>query len=341
MNHPALSVTYGSEQCGLVAGYLFSPEGVARAIESEEAAQWLAANKDKEGQEFIWLHFSAANSSTEKWLQYHLALPEAFYEALKEGSQSTRIEYADGVLVGVINDVIYDLLADESLQVATLWLGIDRRVLITVRNQPLRSVDKLRMTVKAGEVFTSPLDLVVHMMRDQADILISIIRKTITKVDAIEDNLLAGRLNAKRESLGELRRDMVRLQRLLAPEPAALFRLLNKPPVWLNEAIATDFRQSTEEFSLALRDMGALQERIKLLQEEIAASVNERTSRAIFVLTAVTVLALPVNMIAGLFGMNVGGIPFAQSPYGFWIVSALVATISGIVAWLIFSNRED
>jgi zinc transporter len=116
---------------------------------------------------------------------------------------------------------------------------------------------------------------------------------------------------------------------------------LNKPPAWLNESIAGDFRQSTEEFSLALHDMGALQERIKLLQEEVVASVNERTSRAIFVLTAVTVLALPVNMIAGLFGMNVGGIPYAESSHGFWIVSGLVATISTTAAWLIFRGNRD
>ena len=55
-----------------------------------------------------------------------------------------------------------------------------------------------------------------------------------------------------------------------------------------------------------LRDLTALQERIKLLQEEIAAQVGEQTNRSLFTLTVVTVLALPINIIAGLLGMNVG-----------------------------------
>ncbi len=59
-----------------------------------------------------------------------------------------------------------------------------------------------------------------------------------------------------------------------------------------------------------------MQERIKLLQEETSAQVSEQTNRSLFTLTMVTVLALPINITTGLFGMNVGGIPFAESRSG-------------------------
>ena len=42
----------------------------------------------------------------------------------------------------------------------------------------------------------------------------------------------------------------------------------------------------------------------KSLQEEIAANLNEQSNRTLFTLTVVTVLALPINIIAGFFGMN-------------------------------------
>ena len=63
-----------------------------------------------------------------------------------------------------------------------------------------------------------------------------------------------------------------------------------------------------------------MQERIKLLQEEIAGQINEQNNRSLFVLTVVSVLVLPINIISGLFGMNVGGIPLAEAHDGFWIV---------------------
>lgn len=47
--------------------------------------------------------------------------------------------------------------------------------------------------------------------------------------------------------------------------------------------------------------------RIRLLQEEIAVRLMEQSNRLLFLLTVITVLALPINIIiAGFFGMNVG-----------------------------------
>jgi zinc transporter len=155
-------------------------------------------------------------------------------------------------------------------------------------------------------------------------VMVQIVRDSTTRVNAVEDGLLANRVGSSRAKLGGLRRVLVRLQRLLAPEPAALFRLLSRPPAWLSEQDVQDLRQAAEEFSAAVADSAALVERVKILQEELAALLNERTNRTLFVLTVVTVLALPFNVIAGLFGMNVGGVPFADSSEGFWVVVGLV-----------------
>jgi zinc transporter len=128
---------------------------------------------------------------------------------------------------------------------------------------------------------------------------------------------------------------LVRLQRLLAPEPAALLRLLQRPLPWIAPDDLQDLRQSTEEFTVVLSDLASLQERIKLLQEEIAARVNEDNNRSLFLLTIVTVMALPINPGAGLLGMNVGGIPLSQNQHGFWIVLGFTATFTAAVAWLL------
>ena len=108
---------------------------------------------------------------------------------------------------------------------------------------------------------------------------------------------------------------LVRLQRLLAPEPAALFRLLNRPPAWLTERDLSELRHSAEELSAAVADCVALVERVRLLQEELTALLTERTNRTLFILTVVTVLALPLTIIPGLFGMNVAGIPFSEQSW--------------------------
>ncbi|MEP7155673.1 MAG: transporter [Betaproteobacteria bacterium] len=326
---------YGSDPTGLVCGYLFSPGKPGRDIGSAEALQWLARPSTETANDFAWLHVNLSNAATTRWLRENFGLSDLFFDALGEGTRSSRIEFADNDLIAVVNDVLYDFSFDAS-HISTLWMSVDSRLLLSARTRPLRSIDKLRASVRNGETFRTSVALLVHLLRDQADVLMQIVRSSIAQVDDIEDRLLAGRLDQRRGQLGKLRRVLVRLQRLLAPEPAALFRLLNHPPGWMAEADVQELRQSTEEFSGAINDISSLQERIKLLQEEIAAQINEQNNRSLYVLTIVTVLALPINILAGLFGMNVGGVPLAQNPSGFWIVVVIVATFTLGAAWIVF-----
>ena len=157
----------------------------------------------------------------------------------------------------------------------------------------------------------------------------------------MEEQLLAKRISVSRSELGSLRRMLVRLQRLLAPEPTAFFRLLNRPPNWITEDELQNLQQSAEKFSTSISDAAALVERVKQLQEELSALVSEQTNRTLFVLTMVTVLALPINLVAGLFGMNVGGIPLSQDRYGFLLVVSPLVVLTAFLAYWGLGRRRD
>jgi zinc transporter len=332
--------TYGTDPSGLICGYLIEPGAGGHAIECEDAALWLdaraLAHEDVDVPAvggFLWLHFNLAHTGALPWLNRHAGLSEGFFAMLSDGLHSTRIERTEQALIAVINDVHFDFSFEPS-DISTLWINVERHLVITARLQPLRSVDKLRQEVRAGQPMRSTIELLEHLLRAQADVLVDIVRSVSDRVDRIEDQLLSNRLDHKRARLGALRRLLVRLQRLLAPEPAALFRLLQHPPGWMAEFDAQELRQSSEEFSVVLRDMTTLQERIKLLQEEIAAQVSEDNNRSLFLLTIVTVLALPINIITGLLGMNVGGVPLAQHAHGFWVVVTVVLSFAAVAAWV-------
>jgi len=332
------SSLYGADVSGLIYGFKFIRAGKGQSVGAQEVLEGLQNSEDEDC--FYWLHFNLAHSAAEKWMRDNLQLTDLFHESLRDGSRTTRVELDDDTLVAVVNDVSYDFDFEPS-DISTLWLSVGSRLMVSARMQPLRSIDRLRDAVRRGATMRSTVELLVHLMHDQGDVLVNIVRSSTARVDEIEDRLLAGRLVTKRAKLGMLRRVLIRLQRLLAPEPAALFRLLRKPPEWIEEEDLQDLRQSTEEFNLALSDMAALQERIKLLQEDIAARVAEANNRSLFTLTIVTVLALPINMIAGLMGMNVGGIPWSEHPYGFWLVVAVVVSFTVIAGFIAYRHTRE
>jgi len=61
----------------------------------------------------------------------------------------------------------------------------------------------------------------------------------------------------------------------------------------------------------------------------------------LFILTLVTVLALRINLVTGLLGMNVGGIPLSQHSHGFAIVVSTLALITGALAYVLLLRRRD
>ena len=284
------------------------------------------------------MHFSLSNAASEPWLHRYLTLPDSFYESLKSDIDATHLEQDADSLVARIHDVLFDFTFDAP--VATTTLCVKPRVLVSAHARPWRSIDQLRAAVQGGQIFRSPIEILARLLRDQANVLVDIVRKSKKRVSPMEEKLLSKRVSVSRSELGSLRRMLVRLQRLLAPEPAAFFRLLNQPPGWISQEELQNLQQAAEKFSTSISDTAAIVERVKQLQEELAALVSEQTNRTLFLLTMVTVLALPINLVAGLFGMNVGGIPLSQHPYGFFVVLSTLILLTGLLAYWAFVRRR-
>ena len=333
------AATYGADDNGLICGYVFQPAAPGQALDATEAITWLGRGAADAGG-FAWLHFNLAHARAEGWLAAHAGLPDDFFAALNEASRASRIQRDGDTVFAVINDVTFDFSYDAT-DMATLWVSVRQGLVVSARRHPLRGVARLRAAVKRGERFDSATALLDHLLRDQADELQLIVRKAGERVDGIEDEMLARRVARHGAELAGLRRLMVRLNRLMSPEPGALQRMLANPPPWMPPVDAQRLREAGDDFGIALRDVTALQERIKLLQDEAAARVAEENNRSLFLLTMVTVLALPINLSAGLLGMNVGGIPLADHPHGFLVVVSIVIAFTIIAGWVAFRRRDD
>jgi magnesium transporter len=53
------------------------------------------------------------------------------------------------------------------------------------------------------------------------------------------------------------------------------------------------------------------------------------------VLTVLGTIALPALVVSGLYGMNVKGLPGAESPYGVAIVLSAMALITAVLLWIL------
>jgi len=209
------------------------------------------------------------------------------------------------------------------------------RSLVSGRRGPAESPDAARVTAEAGQPIPSPVLLLETMVGYVVASMAATGQRLSDEIVQMEDRVLDGRVRDDRRRLGPVRRSAVRLHRQLLGL-AAVFHRLEKDDATnglQGSAIAVAARLAQRLDALD-RDVTALAERARLLQEEVASRLAEESNRQLYVLSILSALFLPPTFLTGLCGMNVRGLPFADDPRGFLVVISLSLGF-GIVTYAI------
>ena len=160
--------------------------------------------------------------------------------------------------------------------------------------------------------------------------LLTTVSAATDSLDGIEDRIVCDAWHNERQALVDARRHLVVIHRQMATL-TNLFRHLdhshrNDLPDSINDMAARlSHRAQTLHY-----DGEQLQARARLLQDELMAKLTTQSNQLLYVLSVMTAVLLPMTIISGLFGMNVGGLPLVNTPMGFWVVSAVSLVTAGI-----------
>ena len=112
------------------------------------------------------------------------------------------------------------------------------------------------------------------------------------------------------------KRDLVRIERVLARTAETLQNLIEAYEP-LGEAFPVNqYVDLHEHLDRTMRSAALQLSKLDYLYNFFSARTNERMNRLIYALTIISAIFLPLNLVVGFFGMNTGGLPFAQSGYG-------------------------
>jgi zinc transporter len=332
-----LSESLGADR-GLICGYRLRPNAAPQEIPTEEVAPALAQAQSG-SDAVVWLHFNLSDARARRWLLDATFLPEELRELWREHDGNRRVELVeDGGLLLVVNDFSYDDASDPS-EVAPLWCFASQHLLITARLHPLRSADELRLQMRSHLTASTGIEVAAQLLDIRTSRVKRLANEMTDQLDTIEDRILAGKIEQQRELLGRNRRLCARLRRQFAPERSDLNRFLHRPQGPLSEADREALQSSTDALAFALEEISELYERAKLLQEELASRLAENTGRNLYVLSIVTAVMLPMTLVTGIFGMNVGGLPGLHGGHAFWWVMLLILASGGVTLAAFFWRR--
>ena len=307
---------------GVICSFGFDVGG-ARALAEPSLAP------RRRGKAWDWTHLRLGDVRSLALLRSIPDLPAEALELFASSEDRIQLAEEEGWLIGVLPDLERDF-AGQPQGPGRLVFAFDDGRLLTGRLHPLLAVDDLRRAAQQGEAFVHPADAIVAHARFYIDRVEQLLDDFAQQLAGIEDYVLTEPQNPRDTGLSKLRRKVARQRRELQALRSTLARAMIRGRQGKRfQALADDLAELIAAVEDADRDTGVLQERGRLLHEEIDTLINSATNRSMRALTIVSTLLIPPTLVTGAFGMNLQGIPFGDSPGGFAAVAVICAAVVG------------
>lgn len=282
---------------------------------------------------FRWLHLNITDQSSCRWIEGLEALPDAVRELILSPDTHPRALVTDGFVAGVVHDFEVDFGKDETARVGALRFAVTERAMITARHHPLYAADVVKRRLDAGTRPASAAAALELLVVSIAEMAAKTAAQLNAVVQAAEDALLQDGWEPDQRSLVAVRRRAVQIHRQLTGLRGVLQRMEEDED--LPEAMLAMVEKLAQRIVSLDGDVLAIQADLRLLREELDIEAGRRTNRNLYVLSILSALLLPATLVTGFFGMNTGGFPFAESPYGTFLAGLVALASAGAVyLWL-------
>ncbi|MBK7406189.1 MAG: zinc transporter ZntB [Phycisphaerales bacterium] len=319
-------------ESGVHFAYLLDGQGGGRPLDAAAARAWTP------DQGVLWILLDRSNPGAESWLRDVARLPELVREGLlAEDTRPRAVNTPEGTLA-ILRGVNCNPGAEPDDMVSIrLWLDPTR--VISLRGRRVFAIDDLVNNLGRGVGPRSPGSILALLADALSDRMRDVVGNQEELVDGIEDDLIGGSAKELRLRLAVPRRQTMTIRRYLSPQRDMLSRLTTETSTLFGERDRVRLREVADELTRQVEELDLLRERSTMIQEQILAQASEQMNRTMYILSLVAAIFLPLGLITGLLGINVGGLPGQRDPHAFWFVCGALGVLA-VVQWMIFKKHR-
>jgi len=296
------------------------------------------------GEGLRWVNIERPGPLESAWLEEQFDFHALDLEDVLSRNQRPKIdEYPDYLFI-VLHFPVFDRTV-KRLNAGELDIFVGPGFLVTIPNTPLQPVEYLFERCRQKEELREQLFsrgsgfLLYRIVDDSFDYCFPMLRKIGNKLDALEDDIFEGRSEEVVRDISNVKQEIINFRKVIRPQRTVLRDLEN---------VKSRFLAPEIDLEIYFDDIGDAHERIwdmlenykevvEALEDTNESVLSHRVNDVLRVLTAFSVVILPLTLIASLWGMNVG-LPGGGDTGTFWIiVVAMVGLLLGMLGY--FRNR--
>lgn len=315
------------DEDGLIAAFIVDGTGSGTPVD------WTGIGSAVPDDGLLWVHLDRNSESAQDWITNTSGVDPVIAAALLAKETRPRSFSTSTGLFVILRGINLNE-GEKPHDMISLRLWIEERRIISVRIRPVKALSDIANHLTEGRGPASAGGFLAHVTQGLADRMEPAIQEMIDGIDQLEERVDDARNASMRKDLNSLRHKAIVLRRYLTPQRDALGRIGAEILSWLAMDEKMAIREAADRTTRYVEELDEMRERCGLLQDEILNTLSMQMNRRVYVLTALAAMVVPLTLVSGLLGMNVGGIPLADAKHGFWWVLgglAAVSIIGGII----------
>lgn len=295
--------------------------------------------------EIIWINIENPNEGSVDFLKKNFQLcPSIIKEFLPPVKRSKVEQYKDYFFIVVHFPVFHK--KEQKTRSTELDIILFKDTVITSNDGSLPELKKMFKKCVSSELTrnyyfkNNAVYLTFQILDKLIDTRIPMLDKIDDSISEIEESLFKGNEKEMVRKIAIIKHHVISFRRIMKPQRMVLESLAKMAPRVAKENF---IKLSSEVIGSNIKVWNTLEnnkEMIEALEHTNESLFSYKLNTTMKILTAFSVIVLPVSLIANTFGMNVtNGMPFVDSPFGFYIVGGAMIIMT-FISFLFFKLNK-
>jgi magnesium transporter len=289
-----------------------------------------------------WIHIDEPRLAHREWLEQRFDFHALDFEDVYSRNQRPKLDQYDDYIFIVLHFPFFEKATGRLLS-AELDLFIGPDYLVTLPDTPLAPLSAMFERLGSREelreqTFAKGSGYLLYKIVDtNVDASFPMLRKMGNKLDRLEDDIFEGRSSEIVRDISNAKQEIINFRKIVRPQRAVLRDLERTKQRYLAEELEIYFDDISDAAERIWDTLENYKEVVEALEGTNENLISHRLNDSFRILTAASVVLLPLTLIASIFGMNVH-FPGEGESVTFFAILALMAVVL-VTLVIVFRRR--
>src|SRR3954452_3285639 len=289
-----------------------------------------------------WINIERPRPVDQAWLEERFEFHPLDYEDVFSRNQRPKVDEYDDYLFVVLHFTRYDKTVAR-LNAAEVDLFVGPDYLITLPNELLQPVEYLFERCRTNEELRESLFskgpgyLLYKIVDDCVDASFPMLRKMGNKLERIEEDIFEGRSAEVVRDISNVKQEIINFRKVIRPQRAAFADLERNKQRYIADDLDIYFDDIVDASERIWDMLENFKEVVEALESTNESAIAHRSNEIFRVLTAFSVIFLPLTLIASVWGMNVHVPGQNNTPAFYAVLAFMLVVLGGLLA--VFRRR--